>query len=156
MAADEREATAAMIAERARLNRGFMDYVPHNRALGIEVIELVAAGATMRLPYDPRLIGDPESGALHGGALSALMDAACGAAVFMALPSPLPIATLDLRIDYLRRSAPGAAIVAEARCYKVTRSVAFVRGIAYHEDREAPIAAGTASFMLSTSTGRAG
>lgn len=69
MAADEREATAAMIAERARLNRGFMDYVPHNRALGIEVIELVAAGATMRLPYDPRLIGDPESGALHGGGL---------------------------------------------------------------------------------------
>lgn len=141
------------LATRARLNRQFMDYVPHNVALGIEVVELVDAGAAMRLPYDRRLIGNPDTGVLHGGALSALMDACCGAAVFMALPSPMPIATLDLRIDYLKPGTPGLAIVARAQCYKVTRSVAFVRGVAYHDDPEDPIAAGTASFMLATKLG---
>ena len=143
------------LAERARLNRQFMDYVPHNRALGIEVVELALASSTMRLPYDPRLVGNPETGVLHGGALSALMDACCGAAVFMALPTPLPIATLDLRIDYLKPATAGLAITAQARCFKVTRSVAFVRGVAFHEDPDDPIAAGAASFMLATKLGPA-
>lgn len=134
----------------ARLNRNFAEVVPHNRALGLEILELDSGRARIRLPYHPQLIGNPVTRVLHGGAISSLMDATCGAAVFMKLPRPVPIATLDLRIDYLRPATPDRDVVGSAECYKVTRNVAFVRGVAYHDDPDDPIAAAAGSFMLST------
>src|SRR5690606_33514114 len=108
------------------------------------------ARAELLLPYHPRLIGNPETGVLHGGAISALMDATCGAAVFQALKQPLTIATLDLRIDYLKPAAPGRDVIARAHCYKVTRHVGFVRGVAFLDDEDDPIATCSGTFMLGT------
>ncbi|NOY93674.1 MAG: PaaI family thioesterase [Deltaproteobacteria bacterium] len=132
----------------ARFDRGFAQAVPHNRALGMRIVELDAGGCTSELPYDPRLVGDPESGVLHGGAITALMDATCGAAIFLAMGRPVRIATLDLRIDYLKRAAPGRAVHCHASCYKRTRSVAFTRAIAHLGDADDPIASAVGSFMI--------
>jgi uncharacterized protein (TIGR00369 family) len=143
------------VALLAQLNRTFHQVVPHNRALGLEMVALEDGGARMRLPYSPDLVGNPETGVLHGGAITSLMDACCGAAVFMKLSMPVPIATLDLRIDYLRPAAAGRAVLARATCYRLTRSVAFVRGVAYHDDEDDPVAAAAGAFMLATSAGRA-
>lgn len=134
------------------LHLRFERSVPHNRALGLRVESVDRARARFVLPYDLRLVGNPETGVLHGGAISAAMDAACGAAVFQALPKPMIIATLDLRIDYLKPATPGRDVTITAHCYKVTRSVAFVRGLAFHDDETDPIASGTGSFMLGTRT----
>jgi uncharacterized protein (TIGR00369 family) len=140
--------------ERMRLlHGGFMNLVPHNRALGIEVVSLEPAYATMRLPYAAHLVGNPETGVIHGGAISSLMDACCGAAVFMALVEPVPIATLDLRIDYLRPATPPNPVLAKAHCYRVARSVAFVRCVAFHDDEDDAIASASGTFMLATPTG---
>jgi|SRR5690606_14542748 len=139
----------------AQLNRHFHQVVPHNRALGLEMVALEDGEARMRLPYSPDLIGNPETGVLHGGAITSLMDACCGAAVFMKLTMPVPIATLDLRIDYLRPAAAGREVLAHATCFRLTRNVAFVRGVAYHDDEADPIAAAAGAFMLATSAGRA-
>jgi uncharacterized protein (TIGR00369 family) len=134
------------------MNRTFHQVVPHNRALGLEMVSLEDGEARMRLPYALDLVGNPESGVLHGGPITSLMDACCGAAVFMKLPSPVRIATLDLRIDYLRPATPSLAVIAHATCFRLTRNVAFVRGIAYHEETgEAdPIASAAGAFMLAT------
>ena len=59
------------------------------------------------LPYDDKLVGNPDTGVMHGGAITALLDACSGAAVFAALDEWVPIATLDLRIDYLRAAEVG-------------------------------------------------
>jgi uncharacterized protein (TIGR00369 family) len=131
-------------------NRQFEQVVPHNRALGLEVIAFDRGRAAIRLPYSEKLVGNPETGVLHGGAISAAMDAACGSAVFQALPQPMMIATLDLRIDYVKLGTPRRDIRIDAHCYKVTRSVAFVRGVAYHDDPDDPIATATGTFMLGT------
>jgi len=138
------------------LGEQFMRLVPHNNALGMEVVALEVGRAEFRLPYAERLVGNPETGVLHGGAISALMDATCGAAVFQALVRPMTIATLDLRIDYLKPAAPGRDVVARAHCYKVTRDIAFVRGVAFHDDEADPIATSAGTFMLGTRSGKGG
>ncbi|MBL9106545.1 MAG: PaaI family thioesterase [Myxococcales bacterium] len=136
--------------ELVELNRRFEQAVPHNRALGLEILAFERARVTYRLPYSERLVGNPETGVLHGGAISAAMDAACGSAVFQALPRPMTIATLDLRIDYVKLGTPRRDILLHAHCYKVTRSVAFVRAVAYHDSEDDPIATATGTFMLGT------
>lgn len=143
---------AEELARLRELGQRFMRGVPHNKALGLELRAMSDARAELLLPYDPRLVGNPETGVLHGGAISALMDACCGAAVFQALQKPMAIATLDLRIDYLKPAAPGRAVIARAHCYKVTRHVAFVRGVAFLDSEDDPIATSAGTFMLGTRT----
>ena len=139
----------------ARIDQVVSGAIPHNRALGLEMVALEDGEARLRLPYSLDLVGNPETGVLHGGAISSLMDACCGAAVFMKLRSPVPIATLDLRIDYLRPAAPGRDVLAHGICYRVTRNVAFVRGVAYHDAEDDPVAAAAGAFMLATPARRA-
>ena len=117
-----------------RFVQGFSQNVPHNRALGIEIVEILPGEAVFRLPYDAKLVGNPDTGVLHGGAITALLDGASGAAVFATLAELVPIATLDLRIDYLRPAEAGRAVMARGDCYKMTRNVAFTRAVAYHDD----------------------
>ena len=105
-------------------------------------------GAVMELPYQDRLVGNPETGVLHGGAVTTLIDSVCGMAVASALDEPCPIATLDLRIDYLRPAVPGKALVARADCYKVTTQMAFVRSTAYHDSVDDPVATAAGTFIL--------
>jgi uncharacterized protein (TIGR00369 family) len=133
--------------------QGFSQGIPHNRALGLEVQELERGISRFRLPYDARLVGNPDTGVLHGGAITALLDACSGAAVFSALTSWVPIATLDLRIDYLRAAEAGRDVLARAHCYRLTRNVAFTRAVAYHDDEADPIASSVGTFMLSTKPG---
>lgn len=133
--------------------RGFIDMIPHNRALGMQVLEFKRAEAVFLLPYDEKLVGNPDTGVLHGGAITALLDACSGAAVFAARRELSPIATLDLRIDYLRAGDPGRDVRCRAHCYRVTRNVAFTRAVAYHDDEADPIATSAGTFMLGTRTG---
>jgi uncharacterized protein (TIGR00369 family) len=132
---------------------GFNEYIPHNKALGMALLELERGEAKFKLPYDAKLVGNPDTGVLHGGAITALLDACSGASVFSALTEWVPIATLDLRIDDLRAAEAGRDVIAHATCYKQTRNVAFTRAIAYHDDPDDPIASSVGTFMLSTKPG---
>jgi uncharacterized protein (TIGR00369 family) len=152
--ASPRDQAADTEAEkRLHASRGFVDAIPHNRALGMKVVSLERAVAVFDLPYDAKLVGNPDTGVLHGGAITALVDACSGAAVFAALTEWVPIATLDLRIDYLRPAEASRAVTAKATCYKMTRNVAFTRAVAYHDDPEDPIAHSVGTFMVSTKLG---
>jgi len=143
------------VAEDMKLKfaRAFAAGVPHNRALGIEIVEFVETSVLFKLPYDAKLVGHPDTGTLHGGAITALLDGASGAAVFATLREMVPIATLDLRIDYLRPAEANQAVLARATCYKMTKNVAFTRAVAYHDDPENPIAHSVGTFMVSTRGG---
>ncbi|MEZ4402612.1 MAG: PaaI family thioesterase [Kofleriaceae bacterium] len=141
------------IERRLALARRFTEQVPHNQALGLVVEALRDRTARFRLPYHPKLIGNPATGVLHGGAITSLLDGCAGAAVFATLTELQPIATLDLRIDYLRPAEPGRDVVAEATCHHTSKHVAFVRALAFHADDEAPIATAVGTFMIGTKLG---
>lgn len=131
-----------------RFQQVFDQWIPHNRALQLEFMGHEPGVAIIRLPYSAQLVGNPETGVLHGGAITSLMDATCGASVFVKRRKPGRIATLDLRIDYLKPSSPPLDVIARAECYKVTRSIAFVNCIAHNGDAQDPVAHATGTFML--------
>lgn len=106
-----------------------------------------AEGMTLVLPYSTRIIGNPQTGAIHGGALTTLMDTTCGMATLCVLPQFEVCPTLDLRIDYMHPTKAGLDIYGHAHCYRVTRDVIFTRGMAYQDDPDQPIAQVVGTFM---------
>jgi uncharacterized protein (TIGR00369 family) len=125
--------------------------IPHVREIGVTVTQIGADGVTVKVDQQDRFIGDPETGIIHGGIITVLLDTVSGMSVHTAMAIFAPVATLDLRIDYLKPARPKSAIYAHAHCYKVTRSVAFTRGVAYQDSVDDPIAHSTGTFMLSES-----
>jgi len=126
--------------------------IPHAARLGMQVVEAGPGLAILKLPYRDELIGDPVRGVVFGGAITTLLDQALGLAVSCSLEDLRPIATLDLRIDYLRPAQPGLDLIGKAECYKVTRNVAFARAVAYERDIADPFATSLATFMLSSTS----
>ncbi len=133
----------------AQLATAFED-LPHCRELGLKIISLEPGRAVMRLDYSDRLVGNPHTGVIHGGVISTVIDTAAGMAASSSVPVKSAVATLDLRIDYLKPALPGKAVFAEAECYRLTKSVAFVRALAHQGDRDDPVAHCVASFMLNS------
>jgi uncharacterized protein (TIGR00369 family) len=141
---------------RRRLEGRYVGAVPHNQALNLHVVDYRPEHLSLALPYREDLVGNPETGVLHGGCITSLIDATCGGAVIMSLAAPRRIATLDLRIDYVRPALPHQEVICDAHCYKVTRHVAFVRAAAHHGDKMSPIATASGTFVVFRDEGRRG
>jgi uncharacterized protein (TIGR00369 family) len=124
--------------------------VPHAAALGMAILSISEAQVLCKIPYDEKLVGNPDTGVVHGGVISSLLDNSCGIAVSAKTRSFGAIATLDLRIDYMKPATPKLDILATAECFRVTRSIAFARAFAHHGDVNEPIATCVAVFMLKT------
>lgn len=134
--------------------RAMMMWTPQGRALGLEVIRHEGDTVWGRAPYRADLVGDPETGVIAGGVISTFLDQLCGMATVLAMPRPTIVATIDLRIDYMRPAIVGRDVIAEARCTKVGRNVAFVRAIAYEDEASNPIAHASATFMVNADARR--
>lgn len=132
--------------------RAHLDHVPHARAIGMQLHDYRDGYAVVRVPYAEHLVGDPDTGVLHGGVITAVLDNASGMAVprEQLTPEQRAIATLDLRIDYMRAAEPHRDLLVEAACYQVTRSIAFIRARAWQDNdgEEVLIASSVATFML--------
>lgn len=129
------------------LARRFFALLPHSAVLGLEPVAVGADGVTVRLPWQPSLVGNPETGVIHGGVITTLVDQASGAAVLAALGAPEAIATLDLRIDHLRAARPREDVLAVGQCHRVTRHIAFVRCTVHQGEPEQPVAVSMSTFM---------
>src|SRR5947209_19508679 len=109
--------------------------VPQAAALGFRFVAVDRARGTLEVPWREDLVGDPDTGVIAGGVVTSLLDHTCGLAMASAAGTEaFSTATLDLRIDYMRAAAPRTGVVAEAHCYKLTRTIGFVRAEAWEVD----------------------
>jgi uncharacterized protein (TIGR00369 family) len=123
----------------------FVSVLAQCRELGIKVISARENELILELPYSEHSIGNPDTGVIHGGAITTLMDTTAGAAVLCAMPEFELCPTLDLRVDYMRSAKPGQSVFARAICYRTTKNILFMRCEAYQVDRT--VAHCVATFM---------
>jgi uncharacterized protein (TIGR00369 family) len=121
--------------------------VGHGRALGLRYREHGPDWVELSLAWDPTLVSIEDQGIMATGAIVSLIDTCSGTAVWTRMGGFRPVVTLDLRLDYLRPAAKGEEVIARCECYKLTRHVAFVRGVAHGGDPARPIAHSAATFM---------
>jgi uncharacterized protein (TIGR00369 family) len=123
--------------------------VPQAASLGFKLVSVDVGRGSIRAPWREDLVGDPDTDVIAGGVVTSLLDHTCGLAMASAAGTEaFSTATLDLRIDYMRPAAPRAGVIAEAHCYKLTRTIGFVRAEAWDVDKSDLIATAQAAFVL--------
>lgn len=119
----------------------------HFHALGIETVAIAQNYMKMKVEYKEELVGNPDTGIVHGGVITSLLDTTCGFAAATALGHLGLTPTIDLRIDYMRPAEPFKTIYADAEVYRNTKTVIFTKGIAHHGDPSRPIAHAIGNFV---------
>jgi len=115
--------------------------------LGIEPVEARKDELLMVLPYSEKIVGNSDTGVIHGGAITTLMDTTSGSVIICALPEFELCPTLDLRVDYMRPAIPHKPVYAKATCYRVAKDIIFTRCEAFQKDPDQTIANCVATFM---------
>lgn len=106
-------------------------------------------GVTVRMPFNPIFCIDEPPTLLHGGVLTALLDSVFGLVNFIEVDDISTMATLDLRVDYLRPAQSRADVLVRAKCYHQTRHIAFNSGVIWFDDDKGDeVARGAATFAL--------
>jgi len=125
---------------------------PHGQAIGMEMVGTEGRVVMVKVPYAEHLVGDPDTGIIHGGVITATLDNASGWAVrcHEQYQEGQSMATLDIRIDYMRPAEPHQDLLVNAECYKLTANIAIVRAQAHQGNLADPIATSVAAFMLGT------
>ncbi|MBP6818084.1 PaaI family thioesterase [Ferrovibrio sp. MS7] len=124
----------------------FVQAVPYLRFLGLSVRK-GAEGPVCVLPADPKLIGNAQLPALHGGVIGALLESAAIIQLIFAAETDTIPKIIDLSVDYLRSARP-VETFARATITKHGRRVANVRAEAWQDDPAKPVAAAHAHFLL--------
>ncbi|MDQ1346587.1 MAG: hypothetical protein QG586_2128 [Pseudomonadota bacterium] len=144
----------------AVIRESFVERMPFNRILGIDVLSLHHEQAECRFSMRPELVGNYVRNILHGGVTSAVLDVTGGLVAFLGVQRKLRgkpveeiierfarIGTIDLRVDYLR---PGQGEWFVARGYPLrTGNKVTVARMELLNDRDELIAVGTAAYTVS-------
>lgn len=120
----------------------------HTGWLGLRYHDHRTNWVELELPWREDLLGEEDRLVLASGPIVSLLDMASGMSIWTANETFVPCATLDLRVDYQRPANERSAVIGHAECYKMTRSAAFVRGIAHDGDPDNPVATMAGVFML--------
>ncbi len=144
----------------AIIRESFVERMPFNRILGIDVLSLHHDRPELRFDMRPELVGNYVRNILHGGVISSVLDVTGGLVAFLGVQQKLRgkpveevlerfarIGTIDLRIDYLRPGT-GAWFVARGFPLRTGNKVAVTR-MELFNDQEALIAVGTAAYTVS-------
>lgn len=128
------------------------DWLTHEhslfKSLNLEPV-LIGKG---RATFDVDLPADftNADGLVHGGLMTIIMDSIFGLAVFTALEELKPIATINLRADYLADTQAGARVTCTSECVEIRGDVAYVSGDVKTQTNKTLLAIGSGTFMVGT------
>jgi uncharacterized protein (TIGR00369 family) len=131
------------------------DHIPFNRVLGLRIESTDLMAPRLRFDMRPELVGNTRRGILHGGVISAVLDATGGYAIMLALAKePKPgeklsfpnIGTIDLRVDYLRPGR-GRHFIATGRVVRLGNRIA-VTHMELANDEGELISTGAAAYVV--------
>jgi uncharacterized protein (TIGR00369 family) len=126
----------------------FIDSVPQYRALNLCAVARGPGYLCYDMPYADTLIGDPATGEIHEFAITTLIDAVCATAIQTRLDKTYRCATLDLRVDFMRKGRRSQNVRCEAEVLRIDSDTATVRAIAHEGDKTDPLAISTGSFAI--------
>lgn len=123
-----------------------VDEVPYARWLGL-LLEPKGGEMICHLPFREMIVGNASLPALHGGALGGLLESAAAFQVLYQAESIVLPKIINITVDYLR-SARAVDTFATGVITKQGRRVISVRALAWQEDRNKPVAAANAHFLV--------
>ena len=153
--------TAAEQAEFEKsLTEIFEKHITFNQVLGLSVKQLRSEQTQIQFDMRKELIGHFAYGRLHGGVISAVLDATGGCAVMVGLAENHPeesasqvierfsrVGTIDLRIDYLRQGI-GTCFIATAKVTRIGARISSTQ-MELHNQEGTLISTGAASYIVS-------
>lgn len=140
----------------ALLRQFFDEAIPFNHYVGLKLDAVERGRVVARLPFRPELVGDPTRPALHGGVISMVADTVGGSAVWSLTRPGDKVATIDLRVDYLR---PGRLVelIASAEVLRVGNRVGVSSIRVFHaDDPDRPIAVAMGVYTIRRAGGDEG
>lgn len=133
--------------------------IPFDRFLGMKVETLTMEKAVVGFEMKPELVGNYVVGSLHGGVISAVLDALGGMTASTGVVKRMAgrpveeiaaaltrMGTIDLRIDYLR-PGKGVYFKATGTIMRAGKKVAVTR-MELHNDKGVLIAVGTGTYLV--------
>jgi uncharacterized protein (TIGR00369 family) len=142
----------------AELRELFQSRITFNQLLGLQVMSCDPKAPTLRFDMTPSLVG--HYGRLHGGVISAVLDATAGFALMCGIGEHfsdessaqiltrfLRMGTIDLRIDYLQQGL-GVQFIATANVTRLGGRVGSVQ-MALHNEQGLLIATGAGAYVVS-------
>ena len=142
------------------LRRIFEEQIVFNAVIGLKVTTILAERVEGVIEMRPELIGHFSHQRLHGGVVSAGLDAMGGLAVMASLGTRHAdetteqrlhrfnkLGTIDLRVDYLRPST-GKRFILRADVLRLGSRVATTR-MSFHGDDDRLLAVATGAYIVS-------
>jgi uncharacterized protein (TIGR00369 family) len=143
----------------AFVRRIFVEKIPFNRVLGVEIVSISYETARVRFDFRDDLVGNFHRGSLHGGVVSSTLDLTGGLVAFLSAIKNASggtaeertdrlanVGTIDLRVDYLRPGI-GAQFFASGYLLRSGNKVAVTR-MELHNDEDSLVAVGTGAYLV--------
>ena len=128
-------------------------HVPYTRAAGVKYVGLKDGVVTLRQQFR-QAVADANTGAIDQRAITALLDHACGVAVYTTLPVAAPTATLDLRVAFPQAAMPGEDVVCEAALAHADAALAIVNATVRGAQSGRLVASGSGCFIVGAHPGQ--
>ena len=118
------------------------ELIPIHKILGVELLEIGQGYAKVKVPFREEVIGDFRRRRWHGGIIATKTGESHTAAGGTYFTSPKDkMATMDLRIDYLKPTE-ASAIIVEGEIVRLGKTILVTRMKAYQENDDELISEG--------------
>jgi len=131
-----------MKMDKKEIKKAIEELIPIHKFLGVELLEIKQGYAKVKVPFREEVIGDFRRRRWHGGIIATIMDSVGGIAggtYFTSINDKM--ATIDLRVDYLK-PAEASAIIVEGEIVRLGKTILVTRMKAYQENTDELISEG--------------